>query len=186
MNEPIINGAVPTDPIIPNRANNDPIVNNEKGFADIWKELSTDKKFQSDFDKKLSDILDGAKIKWEQEAEVKRTEAEKLAKMDSDQKHKYELDKATKEKEEALSKLNAYELKEEAIKIASGKELPISLLSVIDYTKENAESIKTKIDEIEVVYKQAIQSGINERMKEKTPKTVVDTTTKQNVSRASY
>jgi hypothetical protein len=120
------------------------------------------------------------------EMEAKRTEAEKLAKMDADEKHKYELDKATKEKEEAISKLNAYELKEEAIKIASGKELPISLLSVIDYRKENAESIKTKIDEIEVVYKQAIQTGINDRMKEKTPKTVVDTTTKQNVSRASY
>jgi hypothetical protein len=91
-----------------------------------------------------------------------------------------------KEKEEALAKLNAYELKEQAIKIASEKELPISLLNVIDYRKENAESIKTKIDEIEVVYKQAIQAGINDRMKEKTPKTVVDTTTKTNVSRASY
>jgi len=120
------------------------------------------------------------------EQEAKRTEAEKLAKMDAEEKHKYELEKANKEREDALAKLNAYELKEEAIKIASAKELPISLLSVIDYTKENAESIKTKIDEIEVVYKQAIQSGINDRMKEKTPKTVVDTTTKTNVSRASY
>jgi len=120
------------------------------------------------------------------EQEAKRTEAEKLAKMDAEEKHKYELEKANKEREDALAKLNAYELKEEAIKIASAKELPISLLSVIDYTKENAESIKTKIDEIEVVYKQAIQNGINDRMKEKTPKTVVDTTTKTNVSRASY
>ena len=149
-------------------------------------EILADKHYQSEFDKKVAKALETAKTKWEQDAEVKRTEAEKLAKMDSDEKHKYELDKAMKEKDEALSKLNAYELKEEAIKIASGKELPISLLSVIDYTKENAESIKTKIDEIEVVYKQAIQTGINDRMKEKTPKTVVDTTTKQNVSRASY
>ena len=54
------------------------------------------------------------------------------------------------------------------------------LLSVIDYTKENAESIKTKIDEIEVVYKQAIQSGINDRMKEKTPKTVINGSVSDN------
>ena len=120
------------------------------------------------------------------EQEIKRTEAEKLAKMDAEEKHKYELEKATKEKEDALSKLNAYELKEEAIKIASEKELPISLLNVIDYRKEDAESIKAKIDEIEVVYKQAIQEGINGRMKEKTPKTVVDTATKSSVSRASF
>ena len=149
-------------------------------------EILADKHYQSEFDKKVAKALETARTKWEQDAEVKRTEAEKLAKMDSDEKHKYELEKATREREEALSKLNAYELKEEAVKIASTKELPISLLSVIDYTKENAESIKTKIDEIEVVYKQAIQTGINDRMKEKTPKTVVDTTTKQNVSRASY
>lgn len=120
------------------------------------------------------------------EQEEKRTEAEKLAKMDAEEKHKYELEKERERANNAESKLNAYELKEEAIKIASAKELPISLLSVIDYRKENAESIKTKIDEIEVVYKQAIQNGINDRMKEKTPKTVVDTTTKASVSRASY
>ena len=108
------------------------------------------------------------------EQEEKRTEAEKLAKMDAEEKHKYQLEQANKERDNALSKLNAYELEKEAVKIASTKELPISLLSVIDYTKENAESIKTKIDEIEVVYKQAIQTGINDRMKEKTPKTVIN------------
>jgi len=121
------------------------------------------------------------------EQEEKRTEAEKLAKMDAEEKHKYQLEQANKEREDALAKLNAYELKEQAIKIASEKELPISLLNVIDYRKENAESIKTKIDEIEVVYKQAIQAGINDRMKEKTPKTVVDGgATKTNLPRASY
>jgi hypothetical protein len=120
------------------------------------------------------------------EQEIKRTEAEKLAKMDADEKHKYELEKATKEKEEALSKLNAYELKEEASKIAREKGVPQSLLNIIDYTKENAESIKTKIEEIEVVYKQALQEGINDRMKEKTPKTVVEETTQINKPRASF
>ena len=157
-----------------------------EGEVMTFDEILADKHYQSEFDKKVAKALETAKTKWEQEAEVKRTEAEKLAKMDADEKHKYELEKATQEREEAISKLNAYELKEEAIKIASEKELPISLLSVIDYRKEDAESIKTKIDEIEVVYKQAIQEGINGRMKEKTPKTVVDTATKSNVSRASF
>ena len=153
--------------------------NENAGVSEVktFEELLQDKTYQSEFDKKVAKALETAKTKWEQDAEVKRTEAEKLAKMDADEKHKYELEKATKEKEDALAKLNAYELKEEAIKIASEKELPISLLSVIDYRKENAESIKTKIDEIEVVYKQAIQAGINDRMKEKTPKTVVETPT---------
>lgn len=148
-----------------------------EGEVMTFDEILQDKTYQSEFDKRVAKALETAKTKWEKEAEEKRTEAEKLAKMDADEKHKYELDKERKEKEEAISKLNAYELKEEAIKIASEKELPISLLNVIDYRKENAESIKTKIEEIEVVYKQAIQAGINDRMKEKTPKTVVDTPT---------
>ena len=158
-----------------------------EGEVMTFDEILQDKYYQSEFDKKVAKALETARTKWEREAEEKRTEAEKLAKMDADEKHKYELEKAMKEKEEAISRLNAYELKEQAIKIANEKELPISLLNVIDYTKEDAESIKTKIDEIEVVYKQAIQSGINDRMKEKTPKTVVDGgTTKTNLPRASY
>jgi hypothetical protein len=144
-------------------------------------EILEDKYYQSEFDKKVAKALETARTKWEKEAEEKRTEAEKLAKMNAEEKHKYELEKLTKEKDEAISRLNAYELKEQAIKIANEKELPISLLNVIDYTKEDAESIKTKIDEIEVVYKQAIQSGINDRMKEKTPKTVVDNVTTKEI-----
>jgi hypothetical protein len=161
--------------------------NTQEGVAKSFHEVVAENKdYQRELDKTIAKAIETAKSKWEKEAEVKRTEAEKLAKMDADEKHKYELEKATKEKEEALSKLNAYELKEEAIKIASGKGLPISLLNVIDYTKENAESIKTKIEEIEVVYKQALQEGINDRMKEKTPKTVVEETTQINKPRASF
>lgn len=140
-------------------------------------EILADKVYQSEFDKRVSKALETAKSNWEKDAEVKKTEAEKLAKMDAEEKHKYELKKAQREKEDAISKLNAYELKEVAQEIASEKGVPLSLLKVIDYTKENAESIKTKIEEIEVVYKQAVQGGINDRMKEKTPKTVVDNTT---------
>jgi hypothetical protein len=155
-----------------------------KTFDDLLKE---NKDYQSEFDKKIAKALETARTKWEKEAEEKRTEAEKLARMDAEEKLKYELEKERERANNAESKLNAYELEKEAIKIASEKELPISLLNVIDYRKENAESIKTKIDEIEVVYKQAIQAGINDRMKEKTPKTVVDGgTTKTNLPRASY
>ena len=158
-----------------------------EGEAMTFDEILQDKYYQSEFDKKVAKALETARTKWEKEAEEKRTEAEKLASMNAEEKHKYELEKLAKERDEATSRLNAYELKEQAIKIANEKELPISLLNVIDYTKENAESIKTKIEEIEVVYKQAIQSGINDRMKEKTPKTVVDTpTVKGSVPRASY
>lgn len=120
------------------------------------------------------------------EQEIKRTEAEKLAKMDAEEKANYKLEQANKKAEEIEAKLNAYELKEEASKIAKEKGVPQSLLNIIDYTKENADSIKSKIEEIEVTYKQALQEGINDRMKEKTPKQVVENTTITNKPRASF
>ena len=149
-------------------------------------EIISDKEYQREFDKKVSKALETARGKWEKEMETIKTEAEKLAKMDSDEKAKYELEKERKEKEDYRTKLNAYELKEEASKIAREKGVPQSLLNIIDYAKENADSIKNKIEEIEVTYKQALQEGINDRMKEKTPNTVVGETTQINKPRASF
>lgn len=120
------------------------------------------------------------------EQEEKRTEAEKLAKMDAEEKAKYEKEVIARQRDEAISKLNSYELKEVAQDIASEKGVPLSLLKIIDYSRENAESIKAKIEEIEVTYKQALQEGINDRMKEKTPKQVVENTTTTNKPRASF
>ncbi len=149
----------------------------EKTFDEILQ----DKTYQSEFDKKVSKSLETAKAKWQEEAELKKSEAEKLARMDESEKHKYEVNKLLKEKEDATNKLNAYELKNVAQEIASQKGVPLSLLKVIDYSKENAESVSGKINELEAVYKQAIQDGINERMKEKTPKTVVENKTTASI-----
>ena len=56
-------------------------------------EILQDKYYQSEFDKKVAKALETARTKWEKEAEVKKTEAEKLAKMDAEEKLKYERDK---------------------------------------------------------------------------------------------
>lgn len=106
------------------------------------------------------------------EAENQRTEAEKLAKMNAEEKHKYELDKANQEKDEALAKLNAYELKETATKIAKEKGLDITLLDIIDYSRETADSVKTKIEDISSVFNKAVEDGINKKLQEKSPRNV--------------
>lgn len=115
------------------------------------------------------------------EQEIKRTEAEKLAKMDADEKHKYELEKERERANNAESKLNAYELKEEAIKIASEKGVPLTLLKAINFSTTKAEDLKEIIEGFETIYKQSVQDGINNKMKEKTPKTVVQDATQDNV-----
>ncbi|MEG2354261.1 MAG: DUF4355 domain-containing protein, partial [Clostridium sp.] len=65
----------------------------DKTFDDLLK----DKKYQSEFDKKVAKALEAAKNEWEVEhtgkLETVKTEAEKLAKMNAAEKAKYEQQK---------------------------------------------------------------------------------------------
>lgn len=120
------------------------------------------------------------------EIEAQKTEAERLAKLSSEERYKEELAKANKIANEATSKLNAYELKEQTIK--DNSDIPVSLINLINFTECNtAELVKERLEIIKATYKTAVENGINETMKENTPKTVVTDTTpqKKNVSRFS-
>lgn len=150
-------------------------------------EILGDKTYQAEFDRRVQKALETARTKWEAEEQTKRTEAEKLAKMDAEQKAKYELKKANEERDSALAKLNAYELKNTAIKIAQDKGLDISLLEDIDYSKQTAETISTIIDTKKAVFDKALEKAMNDKYKEDSPRTdLTDTKTKTRVSRSSY
>lgn len=134
-------------------------------------EILGDKTYQAEFDRRVQKALDTAKAKWEADEQTKRTEAEKLAKMDAEQKAKYELKKANEERDSAIAKLNAYELKNTAIKIAQEKGLDITLLEDIDFSKQTAETITTIIDTKKAVFDKALEKAMNEKYKESTPVT---------------
>ena len=153
-------------------------------------EILQDKTYQSEFDKRVAKSLETAKSKWEKEynekLEAQKTEAEKLAKMKEEEKHAYELEQANKKAEDAINKLNAYELKEQAFKIANEKGLDTSLLDDIDYTLQTAETISTIIDTKKQVFDKALEKAINEKFKEKTPTNVngnVETNSWENSSK---
>lgn len=148
------------------------VVEETQEGAKTFDDILQDKTYQSEFDKRVAKALDTAKSKWEKEAEKQRTEAERLATMSAEEKHLHELSQANERASQAEARLNAYELKETALKIATERGIPNALLNVIDYTKENADTLNGKLNEIEEAYKQAVQSGINNVMKERTPKSV--------------
>lgn len=162
--------------------------NTQEGVAKSFHEVVAENKdYQSELDKTIAKALETAKSKWEKEAEVKKTEAEKLAKMDADEKLKYELEKAKEEAELNKRKLNAYELEKEATKLASEKGIPLSLTKVINFENASAESIVESLNNLETIYKQSVEEGIAGAMKERTPKTVVnEPTTTTTTSRSSY
>lgn len=109
----------------------------------------------------------------EDKYEAEKNEAEKLAKLDDDAKKDYALQKETERANKAESELNAYKLKDTAIDIAREKGVDEILLDLIDFTQETAESVSTKIETISTTFKTAVEKAVNERLKEKSPKTVV-------------
>ena len=92
--------------------------------------LNGNPKLQSQFDSLLAKsnqtAIDNAKTKW-QEAQ---TEAEKLAKMDADQKTKYEMNKLKQENASLQGQINATNLYKQASAIANEKEIPLSYLDL--------------------------------------------------------
>lgn len=157
-----------------------------KTFDEMLKESN----YQSEFDKKVQKSLETAKAKWEAEMEAKQSEAEKLAKMKDDERRNYELEQAQKKQEEAELKLSAYELKEEAIKMANTPEMQVdvSLLNLINFRDIKAEQVEPTIKNIKKVFDSAVENEVNKRLKETTPKTVFgnNNTSTKNISRASY
>lgn len=129
--------------------------------------------YQREFDKSVNKALSTARANWEKDytakLEAQKTEAEKLAQMDADQKIQYELEKAKSEKEALQSQLNAINLYKTASEIATEKELPIGYLDLVDFSKETAESITGKIDKIQELRQKDLQSYLNSKLKQQAP-----------------
>ena len=131
--------------------------------------LNGNPKLQSQFDSLLAKsnqtAIDNAKTKW-QEAQ---TEAEKLAKMDADQKTKYEMNKLKQENATLQGQLNATNLYKQASAIANEKEIPLSYLDLIDFTKESAESIAAKIEKIAETRSKDLEAYLSSKVRQRAP-----------------
>ena len=115
--------------------------------------IKTDKELQSFLDSRVSSAnktaVENAKVKWEEDNKTKMAEAEKLAKMDEEEKAKYELEIRDKKIAEYEARENARNLKDEAINIATQKEIPIAYLDLFKFENMTAEEVKSAIDVIE-------------------------------------
>lgn len=139
--------------------------NAPKGFDDLLK----DKTYQSEFDKRVAKALETAKGKWEatkqQELEDAKSEAAKLAKMNADDKAKYEAQKREDDYNNRLKELTTRELKAEAYEQLSEKNLPKELVEILNY--ESAETVKSSMEAVEKAFQGAVEKAVNEKLKGK-------------------
>lgn len=147
---------------------------------DTKEEVKTEEKTEKTYSRdELNKIIATEKSKLLQEVEAKRNEAEKLAKMKEDERLQYEKSKVEQELNDLKVQLNAKNLKDEAVKIASEKGLPLQYLDLVDFTKETAESINAKLQNIVDARSKDLEGYLNSKLKEKAPfQKVEDKTTK--------
>lgn len=137
-------------------------------------DLLKDKAYQSEFDKRMAKGLETAKTKWQAEQakaiEDAKTEAEKLAKMNAEQKAQYEREKQEADFNKRMSELTTRELKAEAKDTLASEGLPLELADVLNYT--DAEACKKSIESVKTAFQSAVEKAVNEKLKGKgAPKT---------------
>lgn len=99
----------------------------------------------------------------------KLSEAEKLAKMNAEQKAKYEQEKHEKELADREAALTKRELTATAKEVLAEKGLPAELADIVDTT--SAENCTASIEAIEKAFSAAVQKAVNDRLKSDPPKT---------------
>ncbi len=173
-------GSEPAGANNPNAGTN----NNPVTFDDFLK----DGKNQAEFDRRVQQAIQTAQDNWKTINDAEKSEAERLAKMNKEQKLEYQAQKEKEGKEKALAELNAYKLKEQATRIASDKGLDISLLTFFNFETVKAEEINSKIEEVSNAFDKAVEKAVNERLKEDTPtqKLGIDNERNKSIARASY
>lgn len=127
---------------------------------------------QEDVNKIVSDRLAKERAKWEKDFETKlneaKTEAEKLAKMNADQKAEYERQKREEELAKREGEITRRELRATALETLAEKGLPKQLADILVYT--DAEACQKSIESVEKVFREAVEAAVNERLKGDPPK----------------
>lgn len=134
-----------------------------KTFDEILKEGS----YQAEFDRRVQKALGTAKDKWSALMDDKLSEAEKLSKMNKEEKEAYLRQKQEKDLLEREATITRRELMAEAKNTLAEKMLPVELAEVLNYT--DADSCGKSITAIETAFQKAVEAGIQERLKGGTP-----------------
>lgn len=128
-------------------------------------EQPQDEKKYTDAD--VDEIINKKFAKWKSEQEAKENEAKKLAKMNADEKQKYQLDQREQELANREQAIARKELTAEAKTMLSERGLPIELVGVIDLT--SAETVTESVASIQKSWEEAVQKGIADRTKGSAP-----------------
>lgn len=125
-----------------------------------------DPKNQAEFDRRVGKALETSRSKMQADIDAKiqeaRTEAEKLAKMNAEQKAEYEKEKREKELADREASITKRELAATAKEQLAEKGLPLSLADVLNYS--SAEACAASIDAVGKAFQEAVEKAVEDRL----------------------
>lgn len=125
--------------------------------------LGQNKDFQAEFDRRVQKAINTAKDKWTVLMDDKVSEAEKLAKMNKEEKAQYLQEKKEKEIQDREAAITKRELAAEAKNTLAEKGLPPELAEVLNYS--DADSCKQSISAVEKAFQKAVEKAVEEKLK---------------------
>ena len=157
-------------------ANNEPVGadnqntgtnSNPVTFDDFLK----DGKNQAEFDRRVQKAIQTAQESWKAKNDKEKSEAERLAQMNETEKLQYQLQKQQKDYEDIQKKLNARDLKDEGIKIATNPETAFDpeFLNLFKFEDMTAEELQEKTKTIKAIQDRIVEKAVNEWSKERPP-----------------
>ena len=153
-----------------NTGNTDTTTQNETTSNEKTETNKSEKTFtQKDVDKLIQERVAREQAKWEKKVQDERTEAEKLAKMNADQKAEYEKQKREDELAKREKDITTRELRATAYETLAEKNLPKELVDILNY--ESAETCNKSIEAVEKAFQSAVEKAVNDKLRGKeTPK----------------
>ena len=149
--------------------------NSQNNQTQTFDEVLSNKEYQAEFDRRVQKAIQTHETKlkeqWKLEQDTQKSEAEKLAQMNETQKLQYQLKKQEEANQKIQRKLNARDLKDEALKIATTQDTAFDpeFLNLFDYENMTAEQLQEKTKLIKSIQDRIAEKAVNEWSKEKPP-----------------
>lgn len=157
-----------------------------QSFDDFLRGEGNQAEFDRRVQKAVNTALTKAQEKWKALTDDKLSEAEKLAKMNKEEKAQYMQQKKEKELSDREAAITRKELMAEAKNTLAEKNLPVSLADVLNYT--DADTCSKSIAAVEKAFNEAVESAVKERLKGGEPPKLPpeNTVTKESYKNMGY
>lgn len=136
----------------------------EEQETKTYTQEEVDALLQSEADRRVTEALKRQRRKTEKEIK----EAEKLAKMDAEERHQYEIEQREKAVAEKEKQLAMAENRNTADKILANKGLSLDLVDLV--LAEDAETMNENIKKLEKAFKESVKTEVEKRLVGGTPK----------------